>query len=213
MPVTIKAWLSIGSTYTYLTALRLRSVVEASVIKLDIRPISIRQIMKNMDNIPFPPSKKTKVDYMWRDIQRRSEFYSLPVPNVPAPYPLQEFDRANLVGIVMERDGRYLEYLEETYRAWFLDGLEAGSDQNLENVSRVMGTSLPGILDGASSSEILEIYERNTAEAQRAGVFGAPSFEVNGEIFWGDDRLEDAILFAKQHQYLERYQCVTANHN
>ena len=200
MPVTIKAWLSIGSTYTYLTALRLRSVVEASVIKLDIRPISIRQIMKNMDNIPFPPSKKTKVDYMWRDIQRRSEFYSLPVPNVPAPYPLKEFDRANLVGLVMEQHGKYLEYLEETYRAWFLDGLEAGSDQNLENVSRVMRTSLPEILDEASSSEILEIYERNTAEAQTAGVFGAPSFEVNGEIFWGDDRLEDAIRFAKQRQ-------------
>jgi 2-hydroxychromene-2-carboxylate isomerase len=200
MSGTIKAWLSIGSTYTYLTALRLRSVVEASRIKLDIRPISIRQIMKNMDNIPFPPSKKTKVDYMWRDIQRRSEFYSLPVPNVPAPYPLKEFDRANLVGIVMERDGRYLEYLEETYRAWFLDGLEAGSDQNLKNVSSVLGISLPEILEEASSSEIVEIYERNTAEAQTAGVFGAPSFEVNGEIFWGDDRLEDAILFAKQHQ-------------
>ena len=200
MSGTIKAWLSIGSTYTYLTALRLRSVVEASRIKLDIRPISIRQIMKNMDNIPFPPSKKSKVDYMWRDIQRRSEFYSLPVPNVPAPYPLKEFDRANLVGIVMERDGRYLEYLDETYRAWFLDGLEAGSDQNLKNVSSVLGISLPEILEEASSSEIVEIYERNTAEAQTAGVFGAPSFAVNGEIFWGDDRLEDAIRFARQRQ-------------
>ena len=200
MSVTIKAWLSIGSTYTYLTALRLRSVVEASGINLDIRPISIRQIMKNMDNIPFPPSKETKVNYMWRDIQRRAEFYSLPVPHVPAPYPLKEFDRANLVGIVMKRDGRYLEYLEETYRAWFLDGLEAGSDQNLENVSRVLRISLPEILGEAASNEILEIYERNTAEAQTAGVFGAPSFEVNGEIFWGDDRLEDAILFAKQRQ-------------
>ena len=200
MSPTIKAWLSIGSTYTYLTALRLRSVVEASRIKLDIRPFSIRQIMKNMDNIPFPPSKKTKVDYMWRDIQRRSEFYSLPVPDVPAPYPLKEFDRANLVGIVMERDGRYLEYLEETYRAWFLDGLEAGSDQNLEHVSGVLGISLPEILDEASSSSIRHIYERNTEEAQTAGVFGAPSFEVNGEIFWGDDRLEDAIRFAKQHR-------------
>ena len=200
MSGTIKAWLSIGSTYTYLTALRLRSVAEASRIKLDIRPISIRQIMKNMDNIPFPPSKKTKVDYMWRDIQRRSEFYSLPVPNVPAPYPLKEFDRANLVGIVMQRDGRYLEYLDETYRAWFLDGLEAGSDQNLKNVSSVLGISLPEILEEASSSEIVEIYERNTAEAQTAGVFGAPSFAVNGEIFWGDDRLEDAIRFARQRQ-------------
>jgi len=200
MSGTIKAWLSIGSTYTYLTALRLRSVVEASRIKLDIRPISIRQIMKNMDNIPFPPSKKTKVDYMWRDIERRSEFYSLPVPNVPAPYPLKEFDRANLVGIVMERDGRYIEYLDETYRAWFLDGLEAGSDQNLKNVSSVLGISLSEILDEASSSKIQHIYERNTEEAQTAGVYGAPSFEVNGEIFWGDDRLEDAIRFAKQRQ-------------
>ena len=198
MSVTIKAWLSIGSTYTYLTALRLRNVIEASGIKLDIRPISIRQIMKNMDNIPFPSSKKTKVDYMWRDIQRRAEFYSLPVPHVPVPYPLKEFDRANLVGIVMERDGKYLEYLEETYRAWFLDGLEAGSDQNLENVSRIMGVTLQKVLDDASSNEILEIYERNTADAQTIGVFGAPSFEVGGEVFWGDDRLEDAIRFAKQ---------------
>ena len=198
MSVTIKAWLSIGSTYTYLTALRLRNVIEASGIKLDIRPISIRQIMKNMDNIPFPSSKKTKVDYMWRDIQRRAEFYSLPVPHVPVPYPLKEFDRANLVGIVMERDGKYLEYLEETYRAWFLDGLEAGSDQNLEKVSRIMGVTLQKVLDDASSNEILEIYERNTADAQTIGVFGAPSFEVGGEVFWGDDRLEDAIRFAKQ---------------
>ena len=198
MSVTIKAWLSIGSTYTYLTALRLRNVIEASGIKLDIRPISIRQIMKNMDNIPFPSSKKTKVDYMWRDIQRRAEFYSLPVPHVPVPYPLKEFDRANLVGIVMERDGKYLEYLEETYRAWFLDGLEAGSEQNLEKVSRIMGVTLQKVLDDASSNEILEIYERNTADAQTIGVFGAPSFEVGGEVFWGDDRLEDAIRFAKQ---------------
>ena len=198
MPVTIKAWLSIGSTYTYLTALRLRNVIETSGIKMDIRPISIRQIMKNMDNIPFPPSKKTKVDYMWRDIQRRAEFYSLPVPQLPAAYPLKEFDRANLVGIVMEREGKYLEYLEETYRAWFLNGLEAGSDQNLENVFQKIGVTLQDVLDATASSEILEIYERNTADAQTIGVFGAPSFEVGGEVFWGDDRLEDAIRFAKQ---------------
>ena len=198
MSVTIKAWLSIGSTYTYLTALRLRNVIETSGIKMDIRPISIRQIMKNMDNIPFPPSKKTKVDYMWRDIQRRAEFYSLPVPQLPAAYPLKEFDRANLVGIVMEREGKYLEYLEETYRAWFLNGLEAGSYQNLENVFQKIGVTLQDVLDATASIEILEIYERNTADAQTAGVFGAPSFEVAGEIFWGDDRLEDAIRFAKQ---------------
>ena len=59
---------------------------------------------------------------------------------------------------------------------------------------------LSELLEEASSSEIIEIYENNTAEAQKAGVFGAPSFEINGEIFWGDDRLEDAIRFARQRQ-------------
>ena len=135
MASSITAWLSIGSTYTYLTALRLSGVIEKSKIKLNVKPISIRQIMKNMDNIPFPPSKKTKVDYMWRDIQRRAEFYSLPVPHVPVSYPLKDFDRANLIGIVMNQDGRYLECLEQTYQAWFLEGLESGSEPNIRNVT------------------------------------------------------------------------------
>jgi 2-hydroxychromene-2-carboxylate isomerase len=55
-------------------------------------------------------------------------------------------------------------------------------------------------LEDAASSKIQYIYERNTEKAQTAGVFGAPTFEVNGEIFWCDDRLEDAIRFAKQRQ-------------
>ena len=196
MASSITAWLSIGSTYTYLTALRLSGVIEKSKIKLNVKPISIRQIMKNMDNNPFPPSKKTKVDYMWRDIQRRAEFYSLPVPHVPVSYPLKDFDRANLIGIVMNQDGRYAEYLEQTYRAWFLEGLEAGSEPNIKNVTDKMGLNMQSVIDAASSSEIKQIYERNTSDAEQAGVFGAPSFEVKGEIFWGDDRLEDAVRFS-----------------
>jgi 2-hydroxychromene-2-carboxylate isomerase len=62
MPKTITAWLSIGSTYTYLTALRINSIQRETMVQLDIKPISIRVIMKSMDNIPFPPSKKAKVD-------------------------------------------------------------------------------------------------------------------------------------------------------
>ena len=106
----LTAWLSIGSTYSYLTAMRIKEVCVNEDINLSVVPISIRQIMKTMDNIPFPPSKKAKVNYMWRDIERRAELYKIPVPNVPAPYPLQEFDRANLVGIVMNNKGLYLDY-------------------------------------------------------------------------------------------------------
>ncbi len=84
MSKPITAWLSIGSTYSYLTALRINGIQRDMGLNLSVKPISIRAIMKSMDNIPFPPSKKTKVDYMWRDIERRADWYGLPKPKLPA---------------------------------------------------------------------------------------------------------------------------------
>ena len=108
----ITGWLSIGSTYTYLTALRLEDLISKKGLNLEIKPISIRNIMKSMNNIPFPPEKKEKVNYMWRDIERRAAVYGLPSPHVPAPYPLKDFDTANLVGIVLNNENLYLKYFK-----------------------------------------------------------------------------------------------------
>ena len=192
----LTAWLSIGSTYSYLTAMRIKEVVEKEDINLSIIPISIRQIMKSMDNIPFPPSKQTKVNYMWRDIERRASLYKIPVPKVPAPYPLKEFDRANLVGIVMNDKGLYLDYFKFTYEEWFLNGNEAGSKQNLEVTLKKLGLDLQETIALADTME--ERYIENTKQALDFGIFGVPSFSFSNEIFWGDDRLEDAIRLAPQ---------------
>jgi 2-hydroxychromene-2-carboxylate isomerase len=192
----ITVWLSIGSTYSYLTALRINAIKQEKDLNLLVKPISIRVIMKSMDNIPFPPSKKIKVDYMWRDIERRAEWYGLPKPKLPAPYPLQAFDQANKVGIVLNQQGKYLEYFEETYRIWFVSGIEAGSEENLRLVFNSMQLNYDDIMHQAGDGIIQKIYEENTEEAKQLGVFGAPSFSVGNEIFWGDDRLEDAIRFS-----------------
>ncbi|MEJ1935255.1 DsbA family protein, partial [Nostoc sp. NIES-2111] len=53
------------------------------------------------------------------------------------------------------------------------------------------------VLGAARSAEVEETYRRATDEARRLGVFGAPSFVVDGEVFWGDDRMEDAIAWRK----------------
>ena len=193
-PITV--WLSIGSTYSYLTALRINTIQREMGLSLLVRPICIGDIMRSMDNIPFPPSKKTKVDYMWRDIERRADWYGLPKPKLPAPYPLQEIDQANKVGIVLNQQGRYLEYFEETYRLWFVSGIEAGSEKNLRLVFNTMQLDYDDIMHQAEDEAIQQIYEANTEEAKQLGVFGAPSFSIGNEIFWGDDRLEDAIRFA-----------------
>ena len=189
------AWLSIGSIYTYLTAFRLEQVITRHDVDILVKPISIRSIMREMDNSPFPSSKPEKVRNIWRDIEWRAAGYGLPAPKVPAPYPLTHFDRANLFGIVMAKQGRYIEYLRETYSSWFLNGHEAGGTKNLIHCCNRLELDYDTMLAGVDNSEVKQIYENNTKEARQFSIFGVPSFSINDEIFRGDDRLEDAILF------------------
>ena len=194
----INFWFSIGSTYTYLSASRLRRVIQNQNIKFNFHPFSVRTVMKDMDNIPFPPSKKAKVDHMWRDIQRRSMIYEISVPEVPVPYPLKDLDLANSVAIVGVEEGWILQYLEETYKLWFIDHNEAGSEDNLNKSLTRINLNPSEVIDKAKSSKIIEKYNNNTNEAKISNVFGSPTFKVGDELFWGDDRLEDAIQWAKK---------------
>jgi len=196
---TLTAWFSIGSTYTFLTALRIKSKIKEENVKIEIYPISIRYIMKNQNNIPFPPEKKSKVEYMWRDIQRRAELYGIPKPSFPVSYPLKNFDMANKVGIVANNEGWYLDYFEETYRQWFLEGKDAGSEENIKSTTKNLGKNYSQVVRNASEESIETTYLNNTKKAVEMGVFGAPSFSVKNDIFWGDDRLEDAITFLKKN--------------
>ena len=193
----INFWFSIGSTYTYLTVSRLSEIIEAENLKINFFPFSVRTVMKDMDNIPFPPSKKPKVDHMWRDIQRRAMHYEISVPEVPVPYPLKDLDLANCVAIVGLQEGWILKYLEETYKLWFLNWIEAGSLENLNISLTKIKLNPKEVITKARSSKIVDLYNGNTSEAKAKNVFGSPTFIVGKELFWGDDRLEDAIKWSK----------------
>jgi 2-hydroxychromene-2-carboxylate isomerase len=153
--------------------------------------------MREMDNVPFPPSKQVKVDYMWRDIERRATGYGF-TAKVPAPYPLQEFDLANRVAVLAMQEGWCEDYVQVTYRRWFVDGLEAGSEPNLSQTLAEVSQDTARVVERANGLDIEAAYVEQTDRAQRAGIFGSPSFIVDGEVFWGDDRLEDAIIWAKK---------------
>ena len=71
----IDFYFSIGSTYTYLSVTRILDVEKQHQVKFNWKPFSVRAIMKEMNNIPFPKDKMNKVNYMWRDIERRAEGY------------------------------------------------------------------------------------------------------------------------------------------
>jgi 2-hydroxychromene-2-carboxylate isomerase len=192
----IDFWFSIGSTYTYLSVMRLAEVERSSGIGFRWRPFSVRQIMIEMDNIPFR-TKPAKMAYMWRDIERRAGMYGFPV-RLPAPYPLAEWDIANRVAVLGAGEGWVAEYARATFRRWFQDGHEPGSEPNLSNSLREIGQDTGRVVSRAAGDEIATMYDRATDEARALGIFGSPTFVVDGELFWGDDRLDDAIAWRKR---------------
>lgn len=192
-------WFSIGSTYTYLTVMRLDKIVQDARVPVKWRPFSVRALMKEMGNSPFI-GKPVKEKYMWRDIHRRSHRYGFPFDRT-VEYPIAHFDLANRIAVVANNEGWCKEYVQLSYRHWFQDGLVAGDQQNLVKTMRKSGQDLDRILELANSDAIGDEYCEATSEARGNGIFGSPSFIVGGtELFWGDDRLEDAIEFWRNSQ-------------
>ena len=188
----IDFYFSIGSTYTYLTVTRILDVENKHQVKFNWKPFSVRAIMKEMNNIPFPKEKMNKVNYMWRDIERRAEGYGF-FAKTPVPYPLSEFDLANQIAILgLEKDWG-IDYVRLTYKKWFQEGKEPAIEPSISEVCNELKLNKDEITSEALKKEIQDKYEANTNSARENKIFGSPSFVVKNEVFWGDDRMEDAI--------------------
>ena len=193
----IDFYFSIGSTYTYLSVTRILDVEKKHQVKFNWKPFSVRMIMKEMNNIPFPKDKINKVNYMWRDIERRAEGYGF-FARTPVPYPLSEFDLANQIAVLGLNKDWGIDYVRLTYKKWFQEGKEPAIEPSISEVCNELKLKKDDIIPEAKTKLIEDSYLANTNSARENKIFGSPSFVVNNEIFWGDDRMEDAIKFFKK---------------
>ena len=193
----IDFYFSIGSTYTYLSVTRILDVEKKNQVKFNWKPFSVRMIMKEMNNIPFPKDKINKVNYMWRDIERRAEGYKF-FAKTPVPYPLSEFDLANQIAILGLKMGWGVDYVRLTYKKWFQEGKEPAVEPSISEVCKELGLNKDEIIIESKTKEIKDEYFSNTDAARENKIFGSPSFMVDNELFWGDDRMEDAIKWVKK---------------
>lgn len=194
----VEFWFTMGSTYSYLTVMRLGDVEQSSGVRFRWRPFHLLLILQEMKHVPFA-DKPAKCQYMWRDIARRAAMYRIPA-SLPAPYPLKNSILANLVALVGMREGWGPDFVRAAYRRWFVAGEETGSEPNVSGSLRDIGQDPHRVLAVAQSKEINDHLVAETATANQLGIFGSPTFVVGRELFWGDDRLEDAISW---HQHGE----------
>ena len=193
----IDFYFSIGSTYTYLTVTRILDVEKKHGVKFNWKPFSVRIIMNEMNNHPFPDDKKNKVDYMWRDIERRAEGYGF-FAKTPVPYPLSEFDLANKLAILGLKEGWGIDYVRLTYKKWFREGKEPAIEPNISEIFKELKIEQKKVMEDVMKDEIENQYQLNTNDARDNKIFGSPTFVFNKEIFWGDDRMEDSISWSKK---------------
>jgi 2-hydroxychromene-2-carboxylate isomerase len=190
-PSQIDFWFTMGSTYSYLSVLRLPDVERSTGISFHWRPFHLLVILQEMKHVPFA-DKPAKLTYMWRDIERRAAIYGFPT-NLPAPYPAKRSVVANLIATVGMREGWGPEFVRAAYRRWFTLRQETGDEPNVSESLRDIGQDPERVLALANAETTKAALAAETSAARDLGIFGSPTFAVDRELFWGDDRLNDAI--------------------
>jgi 2-hydroxychromene-2-carboxylate isomerase len=191
----IDFWFTMGSTYTYLSVMRIGEVERSAGLSFRWRPFHLLVILQEMKHVPFA-DKPAKCAYMWRDLERRAAMYNIPA-QLPAPYPVKQSIMANLIAIVGMREGWGADFVRAAYRRWFELGQETGSEPNVSGSLHDIGQSPGRVLALADSEDATASLTAETNAARALGIFGSPTFSVGRELFWGDDRLEDAISWCR----------------
>lgn len=198
MSPTLDFFCEFASTYSYLSAERIESVAEAAGVAVRWRPFLLGPIFQaqGWNTSPFN-IYPAKGDYMWRDLARLAAARGLAV-TPPDPFPQNSLLAARAV-LAIDDDRLKAVASRAIFRAEFADGLQISEADVLSTVLTEAGLDGAQIVADATTDRVKAALRQNTEEAIAKGVFGAPSFITpDGELFWGDDRLDDAIVWTRQ---------------
>ena len=190
-------FLFLGSTYTYLAVNRVERLVAGQGITLRWRPFSARTLMLEQNNRPFV-GKPVKLAYMWRDLERRAQRHGIPFVSIPN-YPNDADELANRVATIAALEGWCSAFAKAVYATWFIENQDPGTTASLGGILQKLDHEPAAVIARANSEEIREKYAVETEVARSLGIFGSPTFVYGTEIFWGDDRLDDAIDWCNSH--------------
>jgi 2-hydroxychromene-2-carboxylate isomerase len=191
-------WFDFASTYSYLATARIRPLAAAAKVRVRFRPFLLGPIFKaqGWDTSPFN-IYEAKGRYMWRDMDRLAAELALPFRR-PDPFPQNSLlpSRVALFGLT---EGWGEDFAVAVYNAQFVEDGRIDDPGTLAEILSLMNVDAKAALEAAQSDDIKSRLRSQVEEAQQLGVFGAPSFTTaDGELFWGNDRLEQALLWAKR---------------
>ena len=197
-PAMLDFWLEYASTYSYPAAARIGVLATAAGVTVRWRVFLLGPIFQSQgwSTSPFNlyPDKGR---YMWRDLERICQGLGLPLRRVE-PFPQNSLLAAR-VALIGFADGWGEDFSRAVYRAEFGEGRNIGDPDVVSGLLGELKLDAVRVLEQAQTAENKARLRSQTEEAQRIGIFGAPSFvTADGELFWGNDRLEAALAWARR---------------
>lgn len=195
----IEFWYEFASNYSWLAAVRIEDLARDAGHEVVWRPFLLGPIFRaqGWNSSPFNlfPAKGR---HMRRDMERLTQARGLPLV-WPAVFPANSLVAARLA-LVGERHGFVAPFSRAVFAAEFQEGRDIADRALLAEILTSLGLDAEAMLAEAGSPEIKAALVARTEEATARGIFGAPSlFTPDGELFWGDDRLEQAIAWMADH--------------
>ena len=196
MPPTLDFWFDFASTYSYLSAKRIGPLAAAAGVTVNWRPFLLGPIFQaqGWNTSPFHvyPAKGR---YMARDIQRIANERGITFM-LPDPWPANSVKAAR-IALAAAEQGNGDSVGLAIFEAAFERGEAINDDAILQQLLIKLGHDSARLFGRSGEQEIKDRLRQNTAEASKISIFGAPTFVTNdGELFWGDDRLEQALRWA-----------------
>ena len=191
----LQFWFEFASTYSYLTAMRVEQAAKQAGVALEWRPFLLGPIFRQQgwNDSPFN-LYPVKGQYMWRDMERSCEKLGLPLRR-PAAFPRNGLLAAR-VACRFAEEPWLPAFVRAVYTANFAQDRDIADAAVIADCLAQAGVSdAVAVLAAAQAPASKQKLAAQTDEAIRLGVFGAPSLVVGGELFWGNDRLEDALAW------------------
>jgi 2-hydroxychromene-2-carboxylate isomerase len=200
-------WFEFASTYSYPAAMRIAPLACEAGVTVRFRPFLLGPVFQaqGWSTSPFN-LYAAKGGNMWRDLERLCADLKLSFRR-PEPFPQNSLlaARVALVGLGTTSGAQSLDaqswgeqFCRAVFLAEFSEGLRIDDVAVLGDILARMNVEPEPVLDAARTDANKARLRAQTEEAQRLGIFGAPSFTTaDGELFWGNDRLERALAWAK----------------
>jgi 2-hydroxychromene-2-carboxylate isomerase len=191
----LEFWYELASTYSYLSAMRIEALAAAAGITVVWKPLLLGPIFHTQGWATSPFNiYPAKGKYMVRDMERLAAARGLPF-RLPSPFPQNSLHAARLA-LIGHAQGWGVAFARAVYEAEFAQGADIGDKRVLGAILERLGLDAAALLAVSAAPETKERLRQQTEEAQELGIFGAPSFLAGGDLYWGDDRLEQALASA-----------------